>query len=286
MSEKQKIWFITGISSGMGLEIARSALANGDSVAGTVRKSPEDTYQALDNAPNLLVLLMDVTDEVAIKESVDKTINRFGRIDILLNNAGYGHLGAIEEATTEEARKNFDTNVFGVLNVVRAVVPHMRKERSGHVINISSMFSFGPRPGWGIYASTKYALNGITESLALELEPFNIKVTAVEPGLFRTGFQEASTASKAEVIIEDYEDTAVGQKRAELFGKDIKRLGDVKKIGSVLVQLANAENPPLHLPIGSDSIAACRAFAKKFEQDVDACEKISVTTDDPNYTLN
>jgi NAD(P)-dependent dehydrogenase (short-subunit alcohol dehydrogenase family) len=286
MIAKQKIWFITGISSGMGLEIARVVLENGDSVVGTVRKSPEAAYKALNNAINLQVVLMDVTDEEAINESVDKAIKRFGRIDVLLNNAGYGYLGAIEEATAEEVRQNFETNVFGVLNVTRAILPHMRKERSGHIINISSMFSFGPRAGWGIYAATKYAVNGITEGLALELKPFNIKATSVEPGLFLTHFQGNSTASKAKVIIDDYEATEVGKKRAELFGSNIKRLGDVKKIGHVIVRLANAENPPLHLPIGSDSVQAYRENALKYEDDVRAWEEVSVTTDDPNYFID
>jgi NAD(P)-dependent dehydrogenase (short-subunit alcohol dehydrogenase family) len=283
MIAKQKTWFITGISSGMGLEIARIALENGDSVAGTVRKSPEAAYRALNDAINLQVLLLDVTDEAAIKDGVEKAIARFGKIDVLVNNAGYGYLGAIEEATATEVRQNFETNVFGVLNVTRAVLPYMRKERSGHIINISSMFSFGPRAGWGIYAATKYAVNGITEGLALELKPFNIKVTSVEPGLFLTHFQGNSTAQKAQVIIGDYEDTEVGKKRAELFSDNIKRLGDVKKIGHVLVQLANADNPPLHLPIGSDSVKAYRENALKYEGDVNAWEKISVTTDRPDY---
>jgi NAD(P)-dependent dehydrogenase (short-subunit alcohol dehydrogenase family) len=286
MVAKQKVWFITGISSSVGLEIARVVLENGDTVVGTVRKSPEDAYIALNNAINLQVVLMDVTDEEAIKESVDKAIGRFGRIDVLVNNAGYGYLGAIEEATAQEVQQNFDTNVFGVLNVTRAILPYMRRQRSGHIINISSMFSFGPRAGWGIYAATKYAVNGITEGLALELKPFNIKVTSVEPGLFLTHFQGNSTASKGQVIIDDYEGTEVGKKRAELFSQHIKRLGDVKKIGHVLVQLANAENPPLHLPIGSDSVKAYRENALKYEDDVNAWEEISVTTDDPNYFID
>ncbi|MCR8560331.1 SDR family NAD(P)-dependent oxidoreductase [Mucilaginibacter sp. BJC16-A38] len=286
MIAKQKTWFITGISSGMGLEIARTVLEHGDNVIGTVRKYAEAAYQALDSAINLHVVVLDVTDEVAIKHGVEEAITRFGKIDVLLNNAGYGYLGAIEEATAAEVRRNFETNVFGVLNVTRAVLPYMRKERAGHIINISSMFSFGPKAGWGIYAATKYAVNGISEGLALELKPFNIKVTSVEPGLFLTHFQGNSTAEKAKVIIDDYERTEVGKKRAELFSDNIKRLGDVKKIGHVIVQLANAEDPPLHLPIGSDSVKAYRDNTLKYWEDVNEWEEISVTTDDPDYFID
>ena len=189
----QKTWFITGASKGFGFEIAAGVLAAGDKVVATVRSQPEQLVSALNNHPDLLVTVMDVSDERLVKKAVDQAIGRFGRIDVLVNNAGYGLLSGVEEASDAEVRKQYDTNVFGVLNVTRAVLPHMRQQGSGHVINISSLFGFGSIPGWGVYGSTKFAIEGITEALAIEVKPLGIHVTAVEPGLFRTNFLDAKS---------------------------------------------------------------------------------------------
>src|SRR6476659_8715707 len=156
----QKIWYVTGASSGFGLEITRAALENGDKVVATVRKAPEKLVKSLDFHPDLLVVTMDVTNESEVNEAVKKAIDHFGRIDILVNNAGYGFMGAIEEATNEEVKRQYDTNVFGVLNVIRAALPFMRKQRSGHIINTSSLFAFSARPAWSLYGSTKFAIEG------------------------------------------------------------------------------------------------------------------------------
>ncbi|HLA59920.1 MAG TPA: SDR family oxidoreductase, partial [Puia sp.] len=204
---KQKIWFITGASKGFGFEITKAALQVGDKVAGTVRNKASELYASLDNHPNLLVVEMDVTNENEVKVAVQKAIDHFGKLDIVLNNAGYGILGAIEEVSDAEARKQFDTNVFGLLNVVRATLPFLRKEKSGHIMNVSSLFAFDPLVGWALYGSTKNAVEGITQGLAKELDPFGIKVTAIEPGLFRTGFTGKDSYSIAQNVINDYENT-------------------------------------------------------------------------------
>jgi NAD(P)-dependent dehydrogenase (short-subunit alcohol dehydrogenase family) len=277
--ENKKVWFVTGASSGFGLEISKAALASGAKVVATVRKDPEQLAGSLDSHPDLLVVVMDVTEESEIKEAVKKAIDRFGKIDVLVNNAGYGFLGAIEEATDAEVKQQYNTNVFGVLNVIRAVLPSMRKQRSGHIINVSSLFGFTARPAWALYGSTKFAIEGISQGLAAELSPFGIKVTAIEPGLFSTDFLKGNSYRKGQVIIDDYENSIVGKIRelaATLHGN---QPGDPKKLAAVVIQLAHTKSPPLHLPIGRDSVESYRTNAKQLAGDIDAWEAVSVTTD-------
>src|SRR6187402_1302795 len=165
---KNKVWFITGASKGFGFEIAKAALASGDKVVATVRKNAPDLSAGLNNDANVLVVTLDVTKEDQVKAGVKAAVDRFGSIDVLVNNAGYGLLAATEEASDEEVRKQYDTNVFGLLNVTRAVLPYLRKQGSGHIINISSLFGYlNTVPGFGLYGSTKYAVEGITEGLAI-----------------------------------------------------------------------------------------------------------------------
>ncbi len=273
----QKVWYVTGASSGFGLEITKAALEAGDKVAATVRKDPEKLRESLNNHPDLLVVTMDVTDETKVKQTIKETIDHFGKIDVLVNNAGYGFLGAIEEATNTEVKQQYDTNVFGVLNVIRAALPYMRKQRSGHIINTSSLFAFSVPPAWALYSSTKFALEGISQGLAVELKPFNIKVTAIEPGLFTTDFLRGF--KKGEVIIDDYENTPVGQARIASASFHGRQAGDPKKLGAVVVQLAQAKKPPMHLPIGRDSLENYRTNARQLAEDVEAWMHISVTTD-------
>jgi NAD(P)-dependent dehydrogenase (short-subunit alcohol dehydrogenase family) len=277
--QTQKVWYITGASSGFGLEISKAALANGDKVVATVRKAPEKLERSLDFHPDLLVVTMDVTNESEVNEAVKRAIDHFGRIDILVNNAGYGFMGAIEEATNEEVKQQYDTNVFGVLNVLRAALPYMRKQRSGHIVNVSSLFAFSARPAWSLYGSTKFALEGISQGLAAELSSFNIKVTALEPGLFTTDFLSGGSFKKSEVIIDDYETTAVGHIRSGVASFHGNQPGDPKKLGAVVVQLVQAENPPMHLPIGADSLENYRTNAKQLAEDIEAWKDVSVTTD-------
>jgi NAD(P)-dependent dehydrogenase (short-subunit alcohol dehydrogenase family) len=279
MIMEQKIWFITGASKGFGFEITKAALQAGDKVAATVRNNGSTVYSSLGNHPNLLVVEMDVTKENEVRDAVKKAIDHFGKLDIVLNNAGYGIVGAIEEVSDAEARKQYDTNVFGLLNVVRAVLPFLRKEKSGHIMNVSSLFAFDPLVGWALYGSTKNAVEGISQGLAKELEPFGIKVTAIEPGLFKTGFTGKDSYTVAQNAISDYENTVVGYIRKHTDAFHGTQPGDPSKLAAVVVKLGHTGNAPLHLPVGADSVNNYKIFAEKLAQDVNAWMKDSLSTD-------
>lgn len=277
--ETQKTWFITGASKGFGFEIAKAALAAGDKVLATVRSKRSDLYAALEDHPNLFVVKMDVTAEADVKDAADRAIDHFGKLDIIVNNAGYGIVGGIEEVSDAEARKQYDTNVFGVLNVLRATLPVLRKQRSGHIINVSSLFAFDSLEGWALYGSTKNAVEGISHGLAKELEPFGIKVTVIEPGLFRTGFTGKGAFTVAEKVISDYENTKVGYMRKNTASRYGTQPGDPSRLAEVVVKLGHTENPPLHLPIGADSVNNYKIYSERLANDVNAWLKDSVSTD-------
>jgi NAD(P)-dependent dehydrogenase (short-subunit alcohol dehydrogenase family) len=274
----QKTWFITGASKGFGFEIAAGVLAAGDKVVATVRSQPEQLVSALNNHPDLLVVVMDVSDESAVQAAVSQALGRWGRIDVLVNNAGYGLLSGVEEASDAEVRKQYDTNVFGLLNVTRAVLPAMRKQRSGHVINISSLFGFGSIPGWGVYGSTKFAVEGITEALAIEVKPLGIWATAVEPGLFRTNFLDAKSFFASSNVIDAYKDT-VGPMRSGAGQLDGKQPGDPKKLAGALLKLVNSDHPPVHLPLGKDALALYRDKTDRLEKEMAEWKDVIASTD-------
>ncbi|MDQ0902238.1 MULTISPECIES: oxidoreductase [unclassified Paenibacillus] len=264
----QKVWFITGASRGFGLEIAKAALAEGNKVVATVRSKPEQLAAQLDNNENLIVTVLDVTDETQALDAAKQATDTFGRIDVLVNNAGYGLLSAVEEASNEEVKQNYDANVFGLLNVTRAILPYMRKQRSGHIINISSVGGLNGFVGWGIYGSTKFAVEGITESMALELAPLGIYATVVAPGFFRTEFLDPTSLIRTAHVIEDYAGT-VGEMRSFATQVNKKQPGDPKKLAQAFIKLANAEKPPVHLPLGNDTLAMYREKTAKFEKDIE-----------------
>ncbi len=272
-----KVWFITGASRGFGLEITKAVLASGDKVVAAVRNPNEFTLQT-ENNENLFVVPLDVTNEEQAKKAVLLTIDHFGSIDVLVNNAGYGLLSAVEEASAEEVKRNYDTNVFGLLNTTRAVLPFMRKQRSGHIINISSVGGLTGSIGWGLYSSTKFAVEGITEALALELAPLGIKATVVEPGYFRTNFLDASSLSRTPNIIEDYAET-VGKMRAFATQVNKKQPGNPAKLAEAFVKLAAAKNPPVHLPLGKDTLERYRYKTAEFEKDIENWYDIITGTD-------
>ena len=275
---KNKIWFITGASKGFGLEIAKAALASGDKVAATVRRNAEALKTALGNNDRTLVVTLDVTNEKEIKAGVKAAIDKFGRIDILVNNAGYGLLAAAEEATADEVRKQYDTNVFGLLNVTRAVLPQMRKQASGHIINISSLFGYlNNVPGFGLYGSTKYAVEGISEGLAIELKPFNIRVTTLAPGFFSTEFASTDSYQSSALVLEAYKDT-VGVTRGQVGHINGKQPGDPAKLAAVVIKLAASENPPLHLPVGPDAVKYFRDKTAQMTREVEEWETVSSST--------
>ncbi len=274
----QKVWFITGASRGFGLEIAKAALAVGDQVVVTVRSHPAQLATTLHNHPDLYVVQMDVTQENQVQAAVKQGIARFGRVDVLVNNAGFGMVTAIEEATDAEARKQYDTNVFGLLNVTRAVLPYLRQQKSGRVINITSLFGYDVVPGWGLYGSTKFAIEGLSKGLAVELAPLGIHVTAVAPGLFTTDFLSTESYVASKTTIADYQAT-VGRMRSGADALHGNQPGDPKKFAAVIIQLANTERPPLHLPVGKDTIAMDQSNAAKRAQDIVPGLPVATSTD-------
>jgi len=280
----QKVWFITGASRGFGLEIVKAVLASGDKVITTVRSKPEELASRLGNPEGLHVITLDVTSEAQAEKAAADAVAQFGTIDVLVNNAGFGLLAAVEEAAAEEVRKNYETNVFGLLNVTRAVLPYMRKQGSGPVINISSVGGLTGYIGWGIYGSTKFAVEGITESMAKELAPLGIKATVVAPGFFRTEFLDSNSLTRTGNEIDDYA-TTVGAMREFATKANKQQPGDAKKLAQAFVLLANATNPPVHLPLGKDTLAAYREKSAAFEKDIEAWYEVITGTDHDDVTI-
>lgn len=271
------VWFITGASRGFGAQVAKLALAEGDAVVATAR-DPRSVTASLGEHPNLLPVALDVTDEAQAHAAAGEAIRRFGKIDILLNNAGFGLLGAVEEATAAEVEALYRTNVFGVLNVVRAVLPHMRRARSGHVLNVSSIGGYRSAAGFGVYCSTKFAVEGLTEALADELAPLGIKATIIEPGYFRTDFLDARSLSVSHARIEDYADTA-GAVRAHAADLNHRQPGDPAKLAAAIVALGGSPDAPLRMPYGSDTVAAIEAKNAFVAEELAIWRTVSVSTD-------
>jgi NAD(P)-dependent dehydrogenase (short-subunit alcohol dehydrogenase family) len=272
-----KIWFITGASRGFGAGVVERALAKGDAVVATAR-NPQAIIDRFGSHPNLLAVALDVTNEDQAVAAAKAAIDRFGRIDVLLNNAGFGLMGAIEEASAAEIEAIYRTNVFGLLTVTRAVLPHMRAVRSGRILNISSIGGYRGGAGFGIYSSTKFAVEGLSEALRDELAPLGIHVTVIEPGYFRTDFLDASSLAVSPTRISDYDLTA-GKVRTVAGGLSHNQPGDPRKLADVLVTFADAPNPPVRLPLGSDTVAA---IEKKHEADraiLAEWRSVSVSTD-------
>jgi len=270
-------WFITGASRGFGALVAKLALDKGDAVVATAR-NPQSVVAALGEHPNLLAVGLDVTDEAQAHDAAKAAIQRFGKIDVLLNNAGFGLLGAVEEATATEIEALYRTNVFGLLNVTRAVLPHMRRARSGHILNVSSVGGYRSAAGFGVYCSTKFAVEGLTEALADELAPLGIKATIVEPGYFRTDFLDARSLSVSDMRIADYAQTA-GAVREHAAGLSHRQPGDPAKLAAALVELGGHPNAPLRMPYGSDTVAAIEAKNAFVAKELDAWRQVAVRTD-------
>jgi NAD(P)-dependent dehydrogenase (short-subunit alcohol dehydrogenase family) len=246
-----KVWMITGASRGLGAEIAKAVLAAGEKVIATGRGKDGINFPSDPDA--LLPVEMDVTNEAQVASGVRDGIKRFGRLDVLVNNAGFGMLGAIEETTGEEVERIYRTNVFGLLNVIRAVLPTMRQQRSGHIINFSSLGGFRASAGWGVYCSTKFAVEGITEALHDEVAPLGIHATVIEPGFFRTDFMDNRSLATTGRQIDDYTET-VGKTRIFAVERNHQQPGDPTKLAQALLRLANAPKPPLRLALGSDAV--------------------------------
>jgi len=236
--KKQKVWFITGASKGFGFEIAKAALAAGDKVVATVRSNADGLRSVLSPGNDALVVTLDVTKEDQVRKGVEDAIAQFGRIDVLVNNAGYGLLGGTEEVSDAEVKRQYDTNVFGLLNVTRAVLPHMRSQHSGHIINIASFLGYlASLPGLGLYSSTKFAVEGISEGLALEVKSLGINVTSAAPGLFSTDFASTNSYQSSAIILDAYKGS-VGGVRVGLGQLHGNQPGDPAKLAQVIIKVA------------------------------------------------
>ncbi|AZV27593.1 MULTISPECIES: oxidoreductase [unclassified Pseudomonas] len=272
-----RTWLITGASRGFGTLIAEQALRAGDAVIATAR-NPQDITDRLGDHPNLLAVRLDVTREEEAHQAVAAGIKRFGRIDVLINNAGFGVLGAVEETSASETERLFATNVFGLLNVTRAVLPHMRAQRSGRVINISSIGGYQAYVGWGVYGSTKFAVEGISEALHQELAPLGIHATVVEPGFFRTDFLDEQSLIKTALVLPDYDET-VGKMRTFAEAANHAQPGDPLKFAEAMLALVNAPNPPQRLALGSDTIARIEAKNRLVAQELAEWNELALSTD-------
>lgn len=272
-----RTWLVTGCSTGLGAALARAILERGDRLVGTARKT--ESLRHLDGVGGgeLLPLALDVTDPAAVGRVVEAAVERFGRIDVLVNNAGFGMLGAIEEVTDAEVRHVYDTNVFGLLAVTRAVLPVMRGQQSGHILHISSIGGLRSNPGSGIYCSTKFAVEGIGEALRGEVEAFGIKVTIVEPGAFRTDFAGRSI-TKAEPI-PAYADTVVGAWRERTTRIHGQQPGDPAKAAAAMLQVVDSPEPPLRLLLGPDALQRARDKLAGMAAEFDRWEATTRGTD-------
>ena len=272
-----RTWLITGASRGFGILIAEQALRAGDAVIATAR-NPQDITDRLGDHPNLLAVRLDVTREEEAHQAVAEGVKRFGRIDVLINNAGFGVLGAVEETSASETERLFATNVFGLLNVTRAVLPHMRAQRSGRVINISSIGGYQAYVGWGVYGSTKFAVEGISEALHQELAPLGIHATVVEPGFFRTDFLDEQSLIKTALVLPDYDET-VGKMRTFAEAANHAQPGDPLKFAEAMLALVNAPNPPQRLALGSDTVARIEAKNRLVAQELAEWNELALSTD-------
>ncbi|WP_345955415.1 SDR family oxidoreductase [Mucilaginibacter sp. PAMB04168] len=246
-----KVWFITGASKGFGLSLVKQLLSDGQLVAATSRNIDHLKAAVGSSSGKFLPLEVNLSNELSVSEALEATNEIFGRIDVIVNNAGYGIGGSIEELTDEETRSSFDVNVFGTLNVIRKAMPYLRAQQSGHIINLSSIAGIAPATGWAIYAATKFSVIGLSEVLAEDVRSFGIKVTVVAPGAFRTSFLNPESIVMTKNPIEEYRE--VRDTHARYLQMDGGQAGDPEKAAAAMIQLAYEENPPLYLLLGSDA---------------------------------
>ncbi|MBB3562197.1 NAD(P)-dependent dehydrogenase (short-subunit alcohol dehydrogenase family) [Rhizobium sp. BK512] len=276
MSSIEKQFLITGVSSGFGRAFAQAALEKGHRVVGTVRN--DDAIASFERlAPGRATAVrLDVTDIEAIEPAVAGIEGNIGPVDVLINNAGYGHEGTLEESPIEEMRRQFEVNVFGAVGMMKAVLPFMRRRRAGHIINITSMGGFITMPGIAYYCGSKFALEGISEVLAKEVKPFNVAVTAVAPGSFRTDWAGRSMI-RTDRSISDY-DALFDPIRRAREEKSGRQSGDPRKAAAAVLALVEAEDPPVHLLLGADALTLVRDKLKSMSSEIDAWEDLTLST--------
>jgi NAD(P)-dependent dehydrogenase (short-subunit alcohol dehydrogenase family) len=275
----KKVWFITGCSTGFGRFLAIVALEKGYKVVVTARNT-NDVQDIVASYPDTAIALkLDVTDAASINSSVATAIEKFGQIDVLVNNAGIGYFGAIEESEEAEVRRMFEINVFGLAHMTQAVLPIMRKQRSGHILNIASIGGLRSFPGVGFYNATKYAVDGLSEALSKEVAPLGIKVTIVAPSGFRTDWAGRS-ANDSKIVIEDYASTA-GKNKGDIRGYSGNQPGDPVRAAKAMIQVVETENPPLRLLLGVAALKGARLKLDELKQDFDTWAEVSEGADFP-----
>lgn len=272
-----KTWFITGVSTGFGRALAEAAIAQGDKVAGTLRQQAQRAAFSAMSPGQSFGYVLDVRSGPDIPRVVAQIEREVGPIDVLVNNAGYGYEGSIEEATPTDIRAQFDVNVFGAIGVIQAVLPFMRERRSGHILNVTSMGGLMTFPGVGIYNASKFALEGINEALSKEVRPFGIKVTAIEPGALRTDWAGRSLQRTVRTI-EDYAATLepLSAARAARSGK---QPGDPRKAAQAILKVVASDRPPVHLLLGTDALGFVREKLKALQDEINQWEALTVSTD-------
>jgi NAD(P)-dependent dehydrogenase (short-subunit alcohol dehydrogenase family) len=271
---KQKIWLITGTSKGLGLHLTKLLISLGHKVIATSRDTAAVEKEIISNKENLYALPLDITSDQEVKEAVKKAVDRFGRIDVLVNNAGYSLVGSLEEMTDEEFRSTMDVNVFGTVNMIRNVMPYMRTQGAGHIINISSNAGYVGFANAASYNAAKFGVIGLTEALALEAKPFGIKVTVVAPGQFRTEFMNSIQYVKNRIDV-------YGVDEARRMWSDFsgKQQGDPDKLVNILVKISGMEQPPLHLLLGPDTYDLLTQKRKEEAAEFEKWKDITLSTD-------
>jgi NAD(P)-dependent dehydrogenase (short-subunit alcohol dehydrogenase family) len=275
----QRVWFITGASTGFGRMLAEEVLKTGGQVVATARNIDKVADLEAKYPKAAKALALDVTDAGQVDSVVTQAFAQFGQVDVLVNNAGYGVAGAIEEVSEDEFMPMFETNVFGLLKVTRAFLPHLRKQRSGHILNISSIGGLIGGQGIGMYNATKFAVEGLSEALAAELAPLGIHVTVIEPGPFRTDFLGRSGVI-AKTRIKDYDNTA-GNMRKYFSENDGKQKGDPLRAVQAMIQVVESPSPPLHLLLGGSALQRMRAKLDVWQQEISAWETVTAGADFP-----
>lgn len=277
-STSSRVWFVTGASRGLGAAIVRTLLDAGERVVATARKRDGLTAAFGADSDALLSLSLDVTDQSAVRTAVAAALTRFGRIDVLVNNAGYGDLSLFEESTAEDVFAQYDTNVFGLMHVTRAVLPAMRAQRSGRIFNVSSVGGIVGGASGSLYCASKFAVEGFTESLAQEVAPFGIHATIVEPGFFRTDFLEPTSVKHGSNPIADYAETSAALKTF-YDSRSHNQAGDPVKLARALITLADAEQPPVRWCAGTDALAMVQAKIDSLQTGLNAWRDLSAGTD-------
>ena len=271
--DKAKTWFITGASKGFGLSLVKQLLAAGQNVAATSRNLANLVKAVGSSADNFFPLEVDLGNEDSVGCAINKTFNAFKKIDVVINNAGYGIGGSIEELTDKETRDNFEVNVFGTLNVIRMVMPYLRMQQSGHIINISSIAGIAPATGWAVYAATKFSVIGLSEVLAEDVKAFGVKVTVVAPGAFRTSFLTPESLTIAKHPIEAYQEVRASHTR--YLKMDGQQAGDPDKAAAAIIDVVGEANPPLYLLLGGDAYDRAMNHLDKLEKEFRLNEEIS-----------